>query len=215
MWVHVVNAGRCWLEVDGDEPRQLQPGDFALVPHGEGHRLLSEPGTPAPRVDGLEYDYASDRYAILRYGGGGAPDEHRVRHRPLRAPGSPAIRRPASPHDRHRGVARVAVARGRLDAQHAQADRRRRAGTAPGRRGRDRTAVGHRGHPGHPRRGSPATRRGNPAGCGALQDPRIGWAMSLVHRVRPSPGRSLPWRGRPPCRGRRSPPGSPSWSASR
>ena len=73
MWFHVVNAGRCWLEVDGDEPRQLQPGDFALVPHGQGHLLLSEPGAPAPRVDGLEYDYASDRYAILRYGGGGAP----------------------------------------------------------------------------------------------------------------------------------------------
>ena len=73
MWFHVVNAGRCWLEVDGDEPRQLQPGDFALVPHGEGHLLRSEPGAPAPRVDGLDYDYASDRYAILRYGGGGAP----------------------------------------------------------------------------------------------------------------------------------------------
>ena len=73
MWFHVVNAGRCWLEVDGDEPRQLQPGDFALVPHGQGHLLLSEPGAPAPRVDGLDYDYASDRYAILRYGGGGAP----------------------------------------------------------------------------------------------------------------------------------------------
>ena len=43
------------------------------VPHGQGHLLLSEPGVPAPRVDGLAYDYASDRYAILRHGGGGAP----------------------------------------------------------------------------------------------------------------------------------------------
>ncbi|HET9601446.1 MAG TPA: cupin domain-containing protein, partial [Acidimicrobiales bacterium] len=74
MWFHVVSAGRCWLEVDGDEPRQLEPGDFALVPHGQGHLLLSEPGAPAPRVDELDYDYASDRYAILRYGGdGGTP----------------------------------------------------------------------------------------------------------------------------------------------
>ena len=47
MWFHVVNAGRCWLEVDGDEPRLLQPGDFALVPHGQGHLLRSEPGAPA------------------------------------------------------------------------------------------------------------------------------------------------------------------------
>jgi AraC-like DNA-binding protein len=73
MWFHVVNAGRCWLEVDGDAPRLLQPGDFALVPHGEGHLLRSEPGTPTPRVDELDYDFASDRYAILRYGGGGEP----------------------------------------------------------------------------------------------------------------------------------------------
>jgi AraC-like DNA-binding protein len=59
--------------VDGDDPRQLHPGDFALVPHGQGHLLLSEPGVSAPRVDGLAYDYASDRYAILRHGGGGHP----------------------------------------------------------------------------------------------------------------------------------------------
>ena len=72
LWFHVVSSGRCWLEVDGDEPRHLQPGDFALVPHGQGHLLLSEPGAAAPRVDQLDYDYESDRYAILRYGGGGA-----------------------------------------------------------------------------------------------------------------------------------------------
>ena len=35
---HVVTSGRCWLEVEGAEPRLLQPGDLALVPHGEGHR---------------------------------------------------------------------------------------------------------------------------------------------------------------------------------
>ena len=71
MWFHVVNAGNCWLAIDGDEPQHLGPGDFALVPHGEGHLLFSEPGVPAPRVDQLDYDYASDRYAILRHGGGG------------------------------------------------------------------------------------------------------------------------------------------------
>jgi AraC-like DNA-binding protein len=75
MWFHVVSAGRCWLEVDGEDPRELQPGDFVLVPHGEGHVLRSESRAPAPRVDELEYDFASDRYAILRYGGGGAPTD--------------------------------------------------------------------------------------------------------------------------------------------
>ena len=33
---HVVTSGRCWLEVDGDAPRPLQPGDLALVSHGAG-----------------------------------------------------------------------------------------------------------------------------------------------------------------------------------
>lgn len=69
---HVVTSGRCWLEVDGAEHRLLQPGDLALVPHGEGHRLSSDPGTAAPRIDELHHEKVSDRYAILRHGGGGA-----------------------------------------------------------------------------------------------------------------------------------------------
>jgi hypothetical protein len=70
---HFVTAGRCWLEVEGVEPRLLSPGDLALVPHGKGHRLSSEPGTAAPRLDELRHEHISDRYAILRHGGGGAP----------------------------------------------------------------------------------------------------------------------------------------------
>jgi AraC-like DNA-binding protein len=69
---HVVTSGRCLLEVEGAESRLLQPGDLALVPHGEGHRLTSEPGVPAPRLDELRHEHVSERYAILRHGGGGA-----------------------------------------------------------------------------------------------------------------------------------------------
>jgi AraC-like DNA-binding protein len=60
------------LEVEGAESRLLQPGDLALVPHGEGHRLSSELGVPAPRLYDLPHERVSDRYAILRHGGGGA-----------------------------------------------------------------------------------------------------------------------------------------------
>ncbi len=70
---HVLTTGRCWLEVDGGERAALEPGDLALVPHGRGHRLLSEPGVTAPRVDDLRHEHVSDRYAVLRHGGGGAP----------------------------------------------------------------------------------------------------------------------------------------------
>src|SRR5690349_6451620 len=45
---HVVTSGGCWLELDGAEPSQLQLGEFVLVPHGQGHRLASAPGSFAP-----------------------------------------------------------------------------------------------------------------------------------------------------------------------
>jgi len=69
---HAVTAGRCWLEVDGAEPHLLQTGDFALVPHGAGHRLLSQRGSPAPGLFDLPRELISERYEILRHGGGGA-----------------------------------------------------------------------------------------------------------------------------------------------
>src|SRR6266571_796908 len=71
---HVVTAGGCWLRVDGAEALYLRAGDLALVPHGRGHRLFSQPGvTPAGRVDQLPQQLISEHYSILRHGGGGAP----------------------------------------------------------------------------------------------------------------------------------------------
>ena len=71
---HVVTAGGCWLGVDGAEALYLRAGELALVPHGRGHRLSSQPGvTPAGRVDQLPQQLISEHYSILRHGGGGAP----------------------------------------------------------------------------------------------------------------------------------------------
>ncbi|MGH2991439.1 MAG: AraC family transcriptional regulator [Solirubrobacterales bacterium] len=72
MWFHVVTSGRAWLDVADEDARSLQPGDLALVPHGEGHAKRSEPGAPAPGIFELEREQISDRYEILRHGGGGA-----------------------------------------------------------------------------------------------------------------------------------------------
>ena len=69
---HVLTLGQCWLEVEGSEPRLLQAGDFALVPHGEGHLLLSAPGVPAAALFDLPREQISERYEILRHGQGGA-----------------------------------------------------------------------------------------------------------------------------------------------
>lgn len=73
LWFHVVTAGQVWLEAGGGEPTLLRPGDLGLVPHGEGHVLRSEPGVAAPGVLELEREEISERYEILRHGGGGAP----------------------------------------------------------------------------------------------------------------------------------------------
>jgi AraC-like DNA-binding protein len=73
MMFHVVTSGQCWLEVDGAAPRLLRPGDLALVPHGEGHRLASAEGVAAARLFDLPRELVSDRYEVLRHGGGGAP----------------------------------------------------------------------------------------------------------------------------------------------
>jgi AraC-like DNA-binding protein len=69
---HVVTSGRCWLEVERTEPCLLEPGDFALVPHGAGHQLSSAPGIPAAALFDLPREQISSRYEVLRHGGGGA-----------------------------------------------------------------------------------------------------------------------------------------------
>ncbi len=54
---HVLIAGTCWLrlpETAAARPTivELAAGDLALVPHGAGHDLLSDPDSPrGPRVD--------------------------------------------------------------------------------------------------------------------------------------------------------------------
>jgi AraC-like DNA-binding protein len=71
MMFHVVTAGRCWLEVEGEEPRLLQQGSLALVPHGAGHRIRSDPKARVEPLFDLPVEKVSERYEIMRHGGGG------------------------------------------------------------------------------------------------------------------------------------------------
>jgi AraC-like DNA-binding protein len=73
MWFHAPTSGEVLLESQNADERLLRPGDFALVPHGEGHALRSEAGAPVPGILDLEREQVSDRYEILRHGGGGGP----------------------------------------------------------------------------------------------------------------------------------------------
>src|SRR6201999_2980355 len=61
------------LEAPGAEPRTVAAGELALVPHGAGHVLRSDGSAQAPHVLDLERQHVSDRYEVLRHGGGGAP----------------------------------------------------------------------------------------------------------------------------------------------
>ena len=70
---HIVTLGECWLEVDDLAPCHLQVGSFALVPHGRGHRLVSGRGTGAVGLFDVPTEHISERYEVLRQGGGGAP----------------------------------------------------------------------------------------------------------------------------------------------
>lgn len=72
MMFHVVTAGECWLEVESTEPFLMKPGTLGLVPHGQGHRLVSSPGFPAEPLFDLHRESVSERYEILRHGGCGA-----------------------------------------------------------------------------------------------------------------------------------------------
>jgi AraC-like DNA-binding protein len=73
MWFHAPTSGQVMLEGEGADEQLLRPGDFALVPHGNGHVLRSEAGAAAPGILELERKEVSDRYEILRHGGGGTP----------------------------------------------------------------------------------------------------------------------------------------------
>ncbi|MFC7449385.1 AraC family transcriptional regulator [Rhodococcus daqingensis] len=70
---HVVTRGGCWLDVAGETSVYLRAGDLALVPHGRGHVLRSNPDAAVDgRVDELPQQMVSEHYSLLRCGGGGA-----------------------------------------------------------------------------------------------------------------------------------------------
>ena len=69
MMFHIVTSGRCWLEVEGEAPRELQQGSLALVPHGNGHTVRCNPASKAVPLFDIPVEQVSDRYEVMRYGG--------------------------------------------------------------------------------------------------------------------------------------------------
>jgi AraC-like DNA-binding protein len=175
VWFHVVTSGHVWLEPGGADARLLGPGDVALVPHGEGHVLRSEPGAPAPGILELDREVVSERYEILRHGEGGAPTTlvcGAVRFDHPSAHNLVAI----LPQLIHVDSARSDWLQGTLRLMAAEARELRPGGEAVITRLGDILVI-------QAIRSwietDPAARTG---WLGALQDPQIGRAITLIHR---------------------------------
>ncbi|MEM1354154.1 MAG: AraC family transcriptional regulator [Planctomycetota bacterium] len=71
MIFHIVTAGSCVIEREGGEPVSLSQGGMALVPHGEGHILRGTQPSPATPLFDIPVQRYSERYEVMRHGGGG------------------------------------------------------------------------------------------------------------------------------------------------
>ncbi len=69
---HIVTAGECRLEFADAEPAVLRPGEFALMPRGEGHLVMHGKGARTVDYFDLPIERITPRYEVLTYGGGGA-----------------------------------------------------------------------------------------------------------------------------------------------
>lgn len=75
VWFHVVTAGSGTVAVENQAPVEFGPGDLLLIPHGTGHRAWGAEPAPTPNVLDLPHELLTERYGILRHGGGGARTE--------------------------------------------------------------------------------------------------------------------------------------------
>jgi AraC-like DNA-binding protein len=177
LWFHVVTSGGFHLELSEEESAQLGPGDIALVTRGAGHRLRSEPDAPAPGILELPREEVSDRYEILRHGGGGAAtrlicsavrfDHPAARHLVAALP--PLIRIEAA------SAPEMEWMRGTLGLIAAETQRLRPGGEAVMTRLADVLVI----------QAIRAWIEGDPTAqsgwLGALRDPQIGRALALIH----------------------------------
>ncbi len=71
---HLVSEGACFVQLRGQAPVQVAPGEIVIFPHGDIHVLSSAPGTKPMRIttEAVVKLAHPDAVARVRYGGGGA-----------------------------------------------------------------------------------------------------------------------------------------------
>lgn len=72
---HAILRGTAWLTVDGAAPVRLEPGDLAILPRGEPHVLADRTGVPSRHIARLPVDSDGTCIHRLVHGGGGAETE--------------------------------------------------------------------------------------------------------------------------------------------
>ena len=70
---HIVTEGSAWVTFANGERFQMETGDFALVPQGRGHAIVDAPETRAINLFDYDRPLLSPRYELLEIDGGGAP----------------------------------------------------------------------------------------------------------------------------------------------
>ncbi|HEV7345378.1 MAG TPA: AraC family transcriptional regulator [Devosia sp.] len=68
----IVTSGQGWLQMRDEPPMLVSQGSMVLLPHGESFRLLSDPEADAEPLFDIPVEKISERYEIMRHGGGGA-----------------------------------------------------------------------------------------------------------------------------------------------
>jgi hypothetical protein len=68
---HVLLQGTALLTAGGAAPVPLGTGDLVLLPHGDGHIIADQPGSPVRQLDAILADHSVDEAGWLSYGGSG------------------------------------------------------------------------------------------------------------------------------------------------
>jgi AraC-like DNA-binding protein len=68
---HVVVKGSYVIRFLNGDTRELQTGDFILLPHGQEHSVMDSLDSKVINIFELERELISPRYELLRHGGGG------------------------------------------------------------------------------------------------------------------------------------------------
>lgn len=71
MNVEVVTSGHCWIELDGQAPVFMPQGSLVLIPRGNRHVLRGNPGDKATWLEDIPVERIGDRFESMQFGGGG------------------------------------------------------------------------------------------------------------------------------------------------